>query len=272
MKDTEYYMKSAGYFFKRFILQKKTIKGKSDQFNLKFEFFSPDCVGREIYKKGIYEERLSNFLLNDLSFEDNDIILDIGANIGWYSSLLSSQISENVHIHSFEPDPSNFSLLQANLAHNASSNVSAHQMGVSDKTETKNLHLYKKSNGGRHSLLDINGTETVEINTISLDDFIEKNNIDPKRIKFLKMDIEGFEYFAFLGGKKALEFVPKMLVEYSPGYMRKGGIDPALCLELLESYNFEPYDIGKIGEQPQKLDRNFLLERNNNMDILWIKK
>jgi hypothetical protein len=61
----------------------------SDKYDLKFRFRTPDSVGRLIFKKGVYEEELSDYLINNLDLGPEDIVFDVGANIGWYSILFS---------------------------------------------------------------------------------------------------------------------------------------------------------------------------------------
>ena len=55
--------------------------------------------------------------------------------------------------------------------------------------------------------------------------------------------------------------------EYSPAYMRKGGIDPEKYLDLFFSNNYTPYNIKN--NKLEKLSKEFLLEQNENLNIIW---
>ncbi len=240
----------------------------SPKYGLKLRFITQDGGGRAIYKKGLYEERLSNYFVKMLDLKEGDIAFDVGANLGWYSNLLATQF-EGIEIHSFEPDPQNYELLQHNLKVNQADGVITNQLGIGEHTETKQLHLYKKSNIGRHSMLEINEGPTIDVETVSFDDYMDAKGLDYSRVSFLKIDIEGFEYFAFLGGKKFLEHVPIIMAEFSPGYMREGGVEPAGLLDLLRSYDFRPYVINGLDLDP--IEDSILLKRDKNINLLWKK-
>lgn len=117
-------------------------------------------------------------------------------------------------------------------------------------------------------MLEINTGECIDVQTVSFDDFLVDQSIKPGSVKFLKIDIEGFEYFAFQGGRTLLTKVPYIIAEFSPGYMRKGGVEPASLLALLRSHEYTPYSID--GDVTPVEDQT-LLDRDNNINLLWIK-
>lgn len=265
-----YYLKSGLYFFERYILNKKYLIGWSHKYDLKFRFRTPDSVGRLIFKKGVYEEDLSDYLISNLDLESGDIVFDVGANIGWYSILLSKCFS-GVEVHSFEPDPENFKILKFNVELNNFKNVIFNNIGLGKETDTVKLYLYKKGNLGRHSMLNINDGlgSTIDVYISSFDEYINTMKLNLSKIKFLKIDIEGYEYFAFLGGKEFLNHVPIILAEFSPSYMRKEGLDPAELISLLRSYNYCPFIINGMNLEP--IDDTFLLSVESNYDLIWKK-
>lgn len=239
------------------------------KYGLKLKFRTPDGGGRAIYKRGLYEEPLTNYLVQKLSLEEGDLVFDVGANIGWYSCLLSRH-KPGARIYSFEPDPENFELLCGNLERNSSKRVHPVNMGIGEKTETRRLYLYKTSNVGRHSMLNINQGPTIDVEVTSLDEFVDENELDFERVAFLKIDIEGFEYSAFKGAEEFLSHVPLLLAEFSPGYMREGGVEPADLLELLHDHGFDPFSIEGLDLVPK--DDEELLDRDTNINLLWLKE
>ncbi len=263
-----YYTKSIMYLFNRYVLNKKSMIGRSKKYDLKFKFRTPDSVGRTIFKHGLYEEDLTNYLLNNLDLKAGDVVFDVGANIGWYSNLLSKYF-KGVEIHSFEPDPENFEILVSNLERNKSENVFPNNCGIGEKADILKLYLYKKGNQGRHSMLNINSGPSIDVKITSFDEYVKEKSIDVSRIKFLKIDIEGYEYFAFLGGKEFLKHVPTILAEFSPGYMRKAGLEPDKLLKLLRSYNYSPFVVKETGLQP--IEDNELLSGDFNVNLIWKK-
>jgi FkbM family methyltransferase len=140
-------------------------------------------VGRKSYTNGEYEPEVSNYLSNHIVFMENDISLDIGANIGWYSILLHKLMPASGTVFCFEPDRLNYELLASNIKNNDASNIIAGNNAFSNKREIKKLYRYSNKNLGRHSLLDINIDESIDIGELVLDEFIETEKIDFSRAK-----------------------------------------------------------------------------------------
>ena len=269
MNRIDYLVKSLSYIVGRFVLGRKHMVARSPKYGLEMKFRSPDGGGRAIYKRGLYEEPLTNFLVQSLEFEDGDIVFDVGANIGWYSCVLSRH-APGADIFAFEPDPENFELLRDNVERNSCDGIHPVRMGVGERTETRTLHLYKASNVGRHSMLDIHDGPTIEVLVTSLDEFVRERELDVGRVKFLKIDVEGFEYFAFRGAEEVLSHVPLLLAEFSPGYMRKGGVEPEDLLELLHGHGFDPFSIDGLELTPRTDEE--LLDRDANINLLWLEQ
>lgn len=261
-------LQSLKYFLSRYVLRKKFLIGQDDKFGSLFKFKIEDDVGRGIYKRGKYEEELSDYIEHFVGFEDGDIALDIGANIGWYSVLLHKVMPESAKIYAFEPDPLNFSLLSENLKLNGADNVIPVNYALSDKHEIKKLYQYTNKNLGRHSLLDINGADYVEVETLVLDQFLNENDVDFKKIKFAKIDIEGYEYFALLGALELLNYVTCIISEFIPAHMTKGGVESSLLLDLLKNKQYIPHVIedGKL-----RVVSSRELSMTNGCDLVWLK-
>jgi len=169
-------------------------------------------IGRELRIYGIHEPILSHLL--PLFVNTGDIILDVGANIGYYTLLFSRYVGPNGLVIAVEPEPRNFKLLQINLALNKITNVHLLQMAISDKEGTATLFISQYSNW--HSLRNntLLTTQTVEVTTTTIDTLVENLNVP---IKLIRMDIEGFEYEALLGAQKTLSDIkPYLIIEIHP--------------------------------------------------------
>jgi len=140
---------------------------------------------------------------------------------------------------------------------------------LSDKNETKKLYQYSNKNLGRHSLLDINEGEYVEVEALILDEYLAANNIDAHRVKFLKIDVEGYEYFALCGAVGVLENVNTVISEFVPRHMKKGGVDPGLLIELLTGKGLKPHILQEGRLVP--VSRDELLSKDA-CDIVWIRQ
>jgi FkbM family methyltransferase len=234
---------------------------KSIQLKFKIE----DCVGRSIYKRGVYEPENSQFLSRYLDFSQPRVVFDVGANIGWYSVLLDKISSNGTVIYSFEPDEVNFGLLMHNLQHNRCARVVPVKKGLSDSNDIKKLYLYSRKNRGRHSLIGQESASSVDIETITLDSFTAEHNI--QTVYFLKIDIEGWEYFAFQGGKNTLANTQHILMEYSPCLYEQHS--PDQLLDLLLATGLKPHKIQDNDIFP--VTKAQILASERQVDLFWTR-
>lgn len=161
----------------------------------------------------------------------NDVVVDVGANIGYYTLLMAKN---DAFVHSYEPEPNNFGLLEKNvILNNFSSNVTLYNKAVSDFIGHSKLSLSDISTG-QHKLSNNSSsvrTIDVDVTTIELD-----------KIDFAKIDVEGGE-FSVLKGMKTLP--NKMLVEFNSKNIEESGSNYNDLLDFLQKYNIK--EISKTG-------------------------
>ncbi|MEL7536381.1 MAG: FkbM family methyltransferase [Pseudomonadota bacterium] len=229
-------LRSAAYVLQRFVLQRPYLTAHADVFGLRFRVKTEDVVGRHIYKYGQHEPAMTRWLSEHIEFADGDVVIDIGANIGWYS-LLCAQLAgdHDVSVVGFEPDPVNYSLFEQNVALNGVTTVRCEALALADENGTATLHQHSDSNRGRHSLLPINAVGSTEIATMRLDDYWREQGFGERVPRLIKIDIEGFELMALRGAPQLLERCPLLILEFSPAYMRRGDLDPQELIALLNA-------------------------------------
>lgn len=135
-------------------------------------------------------------------------MVDVGANLGYFSRLAAELVGQTGHVYAFEPDADNFLLLRENIKR--FKNVHIVQSAVSDREGTVTFYLSSKM--GMHSLLEKNGNgRSVTVPSTTLDRLYEKTDIH-----FVKMDVEGAETAVFRGMRKLLLRKPVVVFEYNP--------------------------------------------------------
>jgi len=130
--------------------------------------------------------------------QKNPVILDIGANIGFFSVLMGKMYPEAT-IFAFEPVEMNFAALNYNLGRNGITNVVPFNFGISDRTGVQRIQSIHFWNQGGSSMDNQNenwGFDTFYVQTKTLRDTMEVLRLGNRPIDFLKMDCEGCEYFA----------------------------------------------------------------------------
>ena len=258
-------MRDLAYLVQRYLLRRRFLTARSRLFDATFRVVTEDFIGRRLYKQGAYEAATIEFLRGYLQVGAGNILLDVGANIGWFSVFFDRIAPEGAEIFAFEPDPLNFGLLTHNLETNGCRKVTPVQRAVSDVRRTERLYLYPDKNRGRHSLVPGAGREVVDVEAITLDEFLGER---ARRVRFLKLDIEGHEYAALAGAREVLRHLPALLMEYSPALYPAGG-GKSEILALLFGHGFSPHRIEAGSLAP--VAREWLASSQAQMDLLWSK-
>ena len=171
-----------------------------------------------------------------------DTVIDVGANIGIHTVIMAKCVGETGHVYAFEPSPNNVKLLKGTMNLNGFQNVSIIDKAVSDKPDKK---LFYFSNGiSAHSLSDFGyGKGTIEVDVESLDHFFENLN---KKINFLKIDAEGYDFRVVKGMENILKrYNLKLLIEFFPERLKKAGDSPKEFLQFLFEKGFSVRDLRK---------------------------
>ena len=135
-------------------------------------------------------------------------VVDVGANLGYFTRLTASLVGPTGAVYAFEPDADNFLLLKENTKQ--FQNVRLIQNAVSDKEGMVTFYLSPKM--GMHSLLKKRGSgRSVTVPSTTLDRLYGETDIH-----FVKIDVEGAEKLVFLGMKKLLSRKPIVVFEYNP--------------------------------------------------------
>ena len=259
--------KSISFLVLRYLIHCNFATAKVFSLKAKFRCSIKDVLGRHLYKYGVHEPENSKFLQQIIKLVDGDIAIDIGANLGWYSVLLNRVSQNGSSIFAFEPDPNNFELLKFNVAKNDCSNVKAFNKAVSVKSETLSLYKYPEKNLGRHSLLPQKGAQEIKVNTVCLDEFL--NAEFHSKVKFIKIDIEGYEFYALRGAMKILKNCPMVMMEFSPHLSP----EPSHATELVQfmaNLEFVPKLLkhGKLEE----IELDSLTCETRQLDVIWLKE
>ena len=181
-----------------------------------------------ILVKPDWEEKEREFMTQlNLNYDNNAIVMDIGANIGIYTILLS-HIYPKAKIIAIEASPSIFEMLRSNCKLNnllfPGSNVLLINKAISDKDDTTAEFDEKHSMSTMLEEFLTNLSSTIltnqdELNkrvvrTITIDNLVETTGVN--EISLLKIDIEGAEVLALKGAINALtqKKIKNMVIEY----------------------------------------------------------
>ena len=184
-------------------------------------------------------------------------IVDVGANIGYYTLLFSKLAGNAGRVYAFEPEPQNFSLLKQNLTRNNRTNVVALNRAASDQVGTSFLYLSSENYGDHQAYPSADGREKVPITMVRLDDCVEGP------VNLIKMDVQGFEARALSGMETVIAASPRLTIftEFWPEGLRRAGSDAAEFLRRLRSLDLEIFFINEYANRLEPADDAELLQR-----------
>jgi FkbM family methyltransferase len=176
--------------------------------------FADDYVSNKVLTHGVYEKQQLEILVDWISSQNtasNNIVLDIGANIGNHSLFLASYFRKCI---SFEPNPRTFDLLNFNSR--LVDNIVAHNIGLSDASGEAELYTNFENAGASSLSSEWNRSfdQSHKIKLEKLDDFLAE---ETGKIDLIKIDVEGHEWFALKGAENIIrKSRPTIVFEYSP--------------------------------------------------------
>jgi FkbM family methyltransferase len=208
----------------------------------------------KVYFLGEYEPDITEIIGNIV--READICLDIGANIGWYATLLQKLVGKNGKVFAFEPVPPTFSLLKRNVELNKNfENISLNNIALGETEKTVEIYLFDNLPDGHASLSkgEKNEFQAFSVPMITLDSFIEENKIG--EINFIKADIEGAELTMLKGAGKIFEQTrpPMLEIEMALETSRGFGYLPNDLIEFIGRQR--EYDFYSINEKTIELKK-----------------
>ena len=210
-----------------------------------FAFFPEDSViGWDLAVRGEWEPTETSLLLELV--RPGDAVVDVGANLGWFTVQLARKVGPAGSVLSFEPAPGNFVLLNENIALNGfSGTVETRQVALLDRAGTAEFEL-SPSNYGDHrirttsadapgELYAESSRAVINVATQTLDDALRSTRREASRIRLLKMDCQGSEGAIARGAEQAFARCDYLATEFWPYGLRRAGSDPAEYLGILQN-------------------------------------
>ncbi len=181
-------------------------------------------VGWQLSQYGTYDPKelavIREIMKNMRKLNSNLIALDVGANIGVHSVVLSKEVGGG-RVYSFEAQRMIFNMLAGNIALNSLENVLCYHNVVSDQNELIDIPKFDFGRPMSFGSVELGGQQKESIGQEPILGEYEKvptivlDEVNFQQVNFIKIDVEGMELKVLLGSKKLIEkFKPILLVEY----------------------------------------------------------
>jgi FkbM family methyltransferase len=215
----------------------------------KFYFFASIKVVNKAKKRGIENKLLKNTIFLLEKYKVNEpVILDVGANYGFISLALQSNLNTNSKIFAFEPHPDISNALRKSILKNNITNITIENVAVGDTDTFLSINLF----GQTSNILDTGNkvVDKIQVNQIKLDSYLTKKNIIPN---FIKIDVDGYEL-------SVLQGLEETIVKYSPIMVVELNNDQQVLDFLLKcDYNLFDLDLKPFSGIPNNV---FCIKKN----------
>jgi FkbM family methyltransferase len=196
---------------------------------------------RSIYCAYKYERKITNLVSKILNNED--VFIDVGAHVGYYSLLAAKKMGANGIVIAFEPNVDNYKILEHNVNLNEFSQIKLYKIGLSDYDGEAQFYINPFNDGGSSlTKFDYKALKIVKINVEKLDTFL--NDIPLNKIDLIKIDVEGHQMNTLRGMEHTLQkFHPKIIVEFNDSVSKTEIINYLSTLNYSECINLDEYNL-----------------------------
>lgn len=178
-----------------------------------------------------------------------DTVLDIGANYGWYTTLMARLVGPSGRVHAFEAAPTTAELLRRNCEeNNVMDRVVLNCIGLGSAPGTATIHVPKQHGGASLKPYYDEPTVKHDIKLTTLDAYTAERAPGP--VSFVKLDVEGSEFAILKGARDLLgaDAPPMWLTEVSRVTAAPFGYTPDDVMELMRGYG---YCVCRVLEKPR---------------------
>lgn len=220
-----------------------------------------DKAALHFLQHGGIEPELAHFLLRAL--KPGDLAVDVGANIGFISLMMSQLVGETGKVLAIEPGANNIDKFNQNMALNEVSNVQLFE--VAAWFEDADLDFYLHIDSGRNSCApDDKFINQLNVKGRKLDTLI------PTVPKVIKIDAEGAEANILKGASRLLHSVPYWVMELNHIALAQFKLTRQDIRDFMHRRGYEMFLLRRDGEFPMLLPNNVGLRCEiENLNVLF---
>lgn len=202
------------------------------------------------FATGLYETDVTEIVLSTVT--RGMTVVDLGANIGYYTLLASRLVGAEGHVYAFEPDLEAFKYLQTNIARNQCANVVPVNVAAGDTIEAVSF----VRPGPERGFVSTSQPHDTSVQATTLDAFFGR--LAWPAVDLIKIDIEGSELQALLGMQELVRRNPaiQLIIELNTEAITRAG---HTLEELIETLNRLGFSSGYLIEQRKRMRLRSLL-------------
>lgn len=196
---------------------------------------------RELLYANIREREVVREITSILRDNNIHTIIDIGANVGFFTLIEGYNSNKDTTIYAIEPVIENFRVLKMNLLlNNLNNRVHPLNLAIGDRDTNIEIKVPKKRNWSTIKDWDMGNIDyhTEQVEMITLETLFKREGI-PMRNIFLRFDIEGYEYELILGNKEFLKKLRNVYIEFELHHRILGTEKTIEIIDALKELGFK---------------------------------
>lgn len=183
--------------------------------------------------KNVSEKNEINFIKKNV--KSGLRIIDIGANVGFYTTLFSGLVGKYGIVYAFEPEKNNFRNLKTLC--NKRKNIILNNSAAGDKNGKIRLYVSDTLNVDHCTFDNNKDRKSSLVKCLSIDKYLKRG----EKVDLVKIDTQGFEYNILMGMKKTLSLSKNviLLCEIYPEGLRYAGVSAGKIFHFLKECGFK---------------------------------
>jgi len=221
------------YNFRRVVRTKEGVR---------FECASEDLIQSCIMYFGMWDPHIERYLRARL--RPGDLLVDVGANIGYFTLLGSRLVGPTGQVVAIEASPNTHEMLLANARRNGATNVRAVNAAASNHRGTVEVFAGSSDNIGRKSIMARHGAREATVEAFPLADILSADEI--RRAAVIKIDVEGAEADVLRGILSSAHLLgdsTDIIVEMTPNWLADVGTSAEQLLDEFRALGYHAYEL-----------------------------
>ena len=193
----------------------------------------------------VYEKTERKFI-KSIAFKGMKV-LDIGANIGYYTALLSQEAGDNGFILALEPDLESYKYLSKSINSLENKNVLSFPMAASNLKQRLPLYISKDNRGDNRLYQNNQKRDHIMVDCLTIDELSAQTKIES--FDLIKIDVQGYEPKVFQGMEKTIKSSKNLtiLTEFWPKGIIQAGESPTNFLITLRKMKLKLFELKNNG-------------------------
>lgn len=203
---------------------------------------SDDLIQSFIMYFGMWDPHITRYLQSRL--QSGDLLVDVGANIGYYTLLGSRLVGSAGRVVAIEASPRTYSALRQNIERNCAENIRAINAAASNRRGVVEVFAGSPGNIGGTSIVPRHGAAEATVDAFPLPELLTPDELS--RASVIKIDVEGAEADVLHGLLKSAHLLgadTEIIVEMTPDWLAESDTSAEGLLDEFRALGFNAYEL-----------------------------